>query len=149
MAGRGFSDWKKPTVNVPLASVFDWSYQGSGSFTDSAEGVYSGITSTVIEGLGGKEIWIYSFNTTGWMVWTRGASNVHSFLGGVYFMCHIVDPDGNEIGGFPELQTPVLKENVDKIVVSIIFPLDRIADSTNPAYYNYLVGFSIAYEVRG
>lgn len=143
----GMPDWYKSVAQLPVVSIHDWIYQGYGMYTTSDYNVVDLIEHIVAEDLGGKTVYFYSFKHTGWMVWTRATPNVHSFLGKPFVRCMLLDPDDNDIGGFAELDTPVLKENVDDIVVHIILPLDRIADASNPAYIQYLVTFSLAYKI--
>lgn len=144
---RGYPDWQRGVVVTPTVKSFHWSYTGSGSFTTSSNAEVFRIVETIRSGLGGKTVRFFSFDWSGYIVFTRATSNVHSYLGGIFARVNIFDSAGNVIGGIHRLQTPVVISNVDKFEVEIIIPAARIADATNPAYYLYYFGFQLAYEI--
>jgi|GEM_PF-4969135 len=137
------------SLRLPGGETASGFFSGSGEVTTSDYGNVWNVSTVIRTGIGGKQMMIDSFFAKGFIVWTRGASNVHSYCGELPIWLELVDPDGNIVARLLKAEPIVIIDNVDEIRVKALIPSDRIADSTNPAYYHYRLMYGLSYKIVG
>lgn len=144
---KGFPDWGKKVIQAPVVTCYHWGYGGCEPLSDTDTCDLAWIEVWAEDNLGGKDVYVYSFQSNGWIMFLRAVDHIHSYMGVPCARVLFLDPDGKYVAGLAAIDTPIMVRNVNRIVIQIILPLSRLADTTYPAYYTYAVSFSLAYTI--